>query len=118
MKKIFFWTLALILSFILINTSNANNTENLLYKNTAISKAQIEKDYPNGKSLNKKIENMFVKYRYLKDKQTLNKLEVTLKKEIIKLNSKSYLWRNDRKKLNLFNNLYYRTKLLLNYNLK
>ena len=102
--------------FMQINQTNAWNLENKLYKQAIISKIQIKKDY--WENINSKTVNIFMIYRYLKDKKSLNKLEILLKEKIIKLNTKKVLSKIDRKKLNLYNNMYYRTKLLLDYQFK
>lgn len=115
MKKTLLLIVSLFISFSVINSSHASSLENKLYKSVSITKMQIEKDY--SKSVNEKIVSIFTKYRYLKDKTTLNKLEVLLKDKIRILNEKSILTNSEKKKLNLYNNLYYRTVLLLKYNL-
>lgn len=118
MKKITTLLISLIISFSYINNTNANNLENKLYKWVVITQFNISKDYKNGKNLNKKIETIFIKYRYLKDRKTLNNLEKILKGKLEKFNSKKTLTRLEKRKQNLYLNLYYRTKLLLDYNLK
>lgn len=117
MKKILVLIVSVLISFSIINISNANSLEKKIYKKTILSKIQIEKDYTNGKEYNKKISEIFAKLRYEKNINTLWKLEILLKGKIIELNSKNILSKNERKKLNLYNNLYYRTILLLDYNL-
>jgi len=116
MKKILLLIMSLLISSLVINYSYASSLENKLYKSVSITKIQIEKDY--SKNVNKKIVYIFAKYRYLKDKTTLNKLGILLKNKIRVLNKKSFLTMIEKKKLNLYNNLYYRTILLLKYNLK
>lgn len=118
MKKLLVLIISIIISFSIINPSNAWNLESKLYRSVIVSKAKISKDYEKWDLYNEKISKIFIKYRYYKDKATLNKLEVLLKEKIIALNNKTILSAAERKKLNLYNNLYYRTKLLLDYNLK
>lgn len=118
MKKIIVLFISIFISFSITNTTNAWNIERKLYKQVIITKFKIKNDYRNGELYNKKIAEIFVKYRYNKDKITLNKLEVLLKNKIISLKSKSILSRAERIKLNLYYNLYFRSKLLLEYNLK
>jgi len=114
MKKII--TLIILLSFFFIGNANANNLENKLYKSVTITKMQIEKDY--WKKVNEKIVSIFTNYRYEKDIKTLTKLEKLLKEKIIDFKRKNILSTKEKKKLNLYNNLFYRTSLLLRYNLK
>lgn len=116
MKKIISFVIVLIVSLSSINTSNAFELESKLYKSVIISKLKIEKDY--SKEINEKIVSIFTKLRYKKDISTLERIEVLLKSKIRELNNKTILSAAERKKLNLYNNLYYRTVLLLNYNLK
>lgn len=115
MKKIITLLVTIIISFSIINPANAGTLEKKLYKWVIVTKTQIEKDY--NEKYNEKITKIFIKFRYLKDKNTLSKLEILLKDKIIKFNSKEILSKNDKKILNLYNNLYYRTKLLLDYEL-
>ena len=117
MKKIVILLVSLFISLSVISQSNAwTNTENKLYKQVSITSKQVEKDY--WKIAVSKIRDQFIMYRYTKNTVFLNKLEKALKSWIQKLNSKKILSVNQRKKLNLYNNIYYRTKLLLDYNLK
>ena len=116
MKKIIALFNSIIISLSVINPTHAWTIDRKLYKWVIVTKAQIEKDY--SAKYNDKIAQIFINFRYLKDKTTLNKLEVLLKERIQTLNSKEILSRNERKVLNLYNNLYYRTKLLLDYELK
>jgi S-adenosylmethionine synthetase len=115
MNKIITLLVSIIISLSIINPTNAGTLENKLYKWVIVTKTQIEKDY--NASYNTKIETIFIKFRYYKDRTTLNKLEALLKERIINLNTKEILSRSERKMLNLYNNLYYRTKLLLDYQL-
>lgn len=117
MKKYLIILISIVTSFSLINTSNAWSLEAKLYKAAILSKNQIAKDYKNWELYNKKISEFFTNLRYKKDTKTLTKLETTLKKQLLELNSKKVLSRKQRIKLNLYNNIYYRTKLLLDYNL-
>lgn len=116
MKKILTSLIIIALNFLIINQSSAENLENKLYKQVSITSKQVEKDY--WKKVNAKIVSQFVMYRYTKNITFLNKLEIALKSWIRSLNSKDILSRNEKKKLNFYNNLYYRSKLLLDYNLK
>ena len=116
MKKILLLITSLLISFSFSNSTNAISLDHKLYREVTITNIQIEKDY--WKEVKEKIVTIFKKYRYNKDIETLNKLEVLLKERIQDLNNKSILSRTERKTLNLYNNLYYRTILLLNYNLK
>ncbi|MFC1797774.1 hypothetical protein ACFLY2_00920 [Patescibacteria group bacterium] len=118
MKKIIVLVLSILISLSMVSSSNAASLENKLYKSVIISKFQISKDYKDGKSYNNKIRDVFIKMRYFKERETLNKLEVLLKERIREFNAKEVLLKNERKKLNLYNNLYYRTKLLLDFQLK
>ncbi len=115
MRKLIILAVTVIISFMFISSAKAGSLEKKLYKWVIVTKTKIKKDY--SEEVNSKIVNIFIKYRYLKDKKSLNKLEVILKEKIIKINSKKVLSRNDRKLLNLYNNIYYRTKLLLDYNI-
>jgi len=116
MNKVILLIVSLLISLSLINNSYSNNNiDRKLYKWVSVTKVQIEKDY--WKKVNEKIVEIFKKYRYKKDRSTLNKLEVLLKNKIRDLNEFNILSNNEKKKLNLYNNLYYRTKLLLDYNL-
>ncbi len=99
-----------------INLSHADELQNKLYRSTILTTNQVKKDY--WKEINQKIVDIFVKYRYEKDTVTLNKLEWLLKEKIRLLNSKSILTIKEKKLLNFYNNLYYRSELLLKYNLK
>jgi len=116
MKKIFLFITSLLISLSFINTSNAISLDHKLYKSVTITNLQIEKDY--WKEIKNKIILIFKKLRYEKNITTLNKLENLLKWKITILNNKKILSAAERKKLNLYNNLYYRTILLLKYNLK
>ncbi len=118
MKKIIILLISLFISISFLNTTNADNIENKLYKWVVVTKFHINQDYTNGKSINEKIKNTFIKYRYLKDRKTLNNLEKTLKEKLVEFKSKKSLTRLEKRKENLYLNLYYRTKLLLDYNLK
>ena len=116
MKTLISLVIIFIISISTISTSNASNIEHKLYKKVIITNIQIKKDY--WEKVYKKIVSIFSKYRYDKDTSSLNKLKTILVKKIMKLNEKSFLTKNEQKKLNLYNNLLYRTVLLLEYNLK
>jgi len=117
MKKIAYSVIMfLLINTISLNFSHADEIKNKLYKSTITTSFQIKKDY--GTKVNTKIVTIFKKFRYTKNTTTLNKLEIVLKKKIQQLNNKNLLKSKEKKKLNLYNNLYYRTLLLLNYNLK
>jgi len=117
MKKLIAIFISIILSLSIIYTSNAASLEKKLYKATIITKNKIAEDYIKWELYNKKIAKIFAKFRLDRDKVGLNKLKVLVNKNITILNNKKSLSGNDRKKLNLFNNIYYRTLLLLDYNL-
>lgn len=117
MKKLIAIFISIIISLSIIYPSDAASLEKKLYKATIVTKNKIAQDYKNWDSLNKKIAQIFIKYRYNKDKVGLNKLKLLVNKNITLLNNKKSLTVNERKKLNLFNNIYYRTMLLLDYNL-
>jgi len=117
MKK----TISLILLFITIislsiNITNADDLRKKLYRSTILTTNQVKKDY--WKTVNKKIVDIFVKYRYDRNIDALNKLETLLKSKIQWLNKKSILTSKEKKLLNLYNNLYFRAELLLKYDLK
>ena len=116
MKNIYIFIVSLLISVSFINTSNAISLDHKLYKEISITNLKIEKDY--WKEIKNKIVLIFKKLRYEKNIDTLNKLEKLLKWKISTLNTKGLLSASERKKLNLYNNLYYRTILLLKYNLK
>ena len=116
MKKIIALLVSVVVSLSIITPTNAGSLEKKLYKWVIITKTQIARDY--NEKYNDKISKIFIKFRYYKDKKTLWKLEVLLKEKITELNNKNILSAKQKKKLNLFNNLYYRTKLLLDYELK
>lgn len=118
MKKIFLSTI-LVVSLLLPIFTNANEDnylERKLYKDVILTQFQISRDY--WKEYNEKITQIFINYRYLKDIETLNKLKEVLKPKISEmLERKNSLNYAERKKLNLYQNLYYRTILLLDYQL-
>jgi hypothetical protein len=116
MKNVIISIISIVMFFWIINQVNAWSLEKKLYKQVIITKVQIKKDYWD--IVNLKIRDLFIQYRYLKNYKTINKLETLLKKEIIKLNTKRILYKSDKKKLNLYNNVYYRIRLLLDYQLK
>jgi hypothetical protein len=117
MKKTILLVISLLfINLFTINLSHADALKNKLYKATILSTNQIKKDYP--KKIHQKIVQIFTKYRYEKDINTLNKLKNLLKSRIQSLNSKSFLNSKEKKLLNFYNNLYYRTELLLRYNFK
>ncbi len=118
MKKISLLFISIIISSIIFSWVYAIDLEKKLYKDTILSANKIELEYKNWKDLNKKIEKIFIKYRYEKNIKTVLNLQNILKQQILKINSKSNLTRNDKKVLNLYNNIYYRTILLLDYQLK
>jgi hypothetical protein len=120
MKKVLFIFITIFITIFSINITNANkttinNVEHKLYRAVVMSTIQIKKDY--WEKINQKIVSVFIKFRYSKDITTLNKLEILLKDKIIKLNQKNILTYNEKNKLNLYTNLYYRTILVLKYNL-
>lgn len=118
MKKIFL-SIVLVISLLSPLFTSANKDsylEKKLYKNTIISQLKISKDY--WKKYNEKISKIFIKFRYEKDTETLNKLKDILKSKISEmLQRKNSLNYAERKKLNLYQNLYYRTILLIDYQL-
>jgi len=117
MKKILLSIISILLSFSVINISNAsNNIDHKLYKKVTITNIQIKKDY--WEKVYKKIVSIFAQIRYDKDTTKLNKLKTLLVKKIKEIQNKNYLSKTDEKKLNLYNNLLYRTTLLLEFNLK
>ena len=117
MKKIALLIIALLFSSIIFTWVFANETSAKLYKDTILSTNKIKTDYSNGKDLVKKIEKAFNKYRYDKDRAKAQNLQNIVKKGIDKMMSQKYLTSDDKRKLNLYNNIYYRTLLLLNYQL-
>lgn len=117
MKKLITIFVSIIISLSVIYPSDAASLEKKLYKATIVTKNKIAQDYAKWNLYNKKIAKIFAKFRLDKNKVELNKLKILLNKKITQLNDKKSLSRNDRKKLNLYNNLYYRTVLLLDYNL-
>jgi len=109
-----------ILSIFSISSVNALNTINLekaLYKDAILSMNKITQDYQNWEEINRKIERIFILHRYNKDINAIKDLQNLLKSKIVELNSKTSLTRNDRILLNLYSNIFYRTVLLLNYQL-
>ena len=117
MKKIIAIFLTVILSLSVINWAYAWTLEMKLYKQAIVSKSQIIREYNDGKAIVNKISEIFIQYRYEKDIESLESLEIVLKEKIIELNSKNLLSRSERKTLNIYNHIYYRTKLLLEYQL-
>ncbi|MBT3729734.1 hypothetical protein HOB94_00335 [bacterium] len=63
MKKVIILIISIITSLSLLLQVNASNLEEVLYKNVIVTKNQIEKDYTNGKALNTRIAEIFIKYR-------------------------------------------------------
>jgi hypothetical protein len=119
MRKTTLLIISLIFTLVFISSTFASiNLEKRLYKETILSSNKIKAEYTNGRELIKRISNIFIKYRSDKDKVSVQKLQNTLKPKIVALNNKTNLTRNDRKLLNLYNNLYFRTVLLLDYQFK
>lgn len=116
MKKIIISFISILLSFLIVNSANATSLEKKYYKQIIITKTKIKNDYSS--LYNDKIALIFAKYRYYKNVDTLTKLEVVLKDRILKLRSKNILTKSEDRQLNLYLNLFYRTKLLLDYQLK
>lgn len=94
-------------------TSAYNKDEMLLYKAITLSRAKIEKDFPNGKQYNSYIKTFFDDLRKNNDIKKVRELDERLQKIISKYNSNP----NDRN-YNLALNIYYRNKLLKDYLLK
>ena len=117
MKKVIAIFISLILSLSIISWTYASSLEMKLYKQAIVSKSKIIREYKDGKDIVNKISDIFIQYRYEKDINSLESLEVVLRERIIELNSKNILSRTDRKTLNVYNHIYYRTKLLLEYQL-
>ncbi len=114
MKKILISSIVLLwITFNFINYSYANNDEIKVFKQMAITTTQVEEDY--WKAVNKALDNYFMDARYKKDIVKLNKLEERLEKSLIKYKEKSFLNFNDRKKYNLLQNIYYRSKYITIY---
>ena len=119
MRKTTILIVSMIFALLFISSTYAStNLEKKLYKETILSSNKLKLEYPNGKLLVKKISDVFIKYRSSKDKVAVQKLQNILEPKIVKLNNKINLTRNERKLLNLYNNIYYRTILLLDYQLK
>ena len=116
-KKII--TFLIIFSFLYNYTfSNFELNEKLIYKQTLITRSKIKREFIDWEKINKKIENMFLMYRYKKDVKWLKDLQELLKKQIIYLNNKNVKSRIDNKKILIYNHMYYRTIILLEYQLK
>jgi len=114
MKKILISFIVLFwMIFNFINYSHANNDEIKVFKQMAITTTKVEEDY--WKAINKALDNYFMDARYKKDITKLNKLEERLEKSLIKYKEKSFLNFNDRKKYNLLQNIYYRSKYITIY---
>ncbi len=113
MKKIIISLSVLILSFLLVPNTFADNTQNKIKKQIAITNSKVEDDY--GKELSYKVDQYFLWIKYYNKVEELNKLEDSLEKAILKYKEKSYLNINDRKKYNLLQNMYYRAKVLSIY---
>lgn len=118
MKKIALLIISLFYSFIIYNWVQADEVEKKLYKDTILSTTKIKNDYANGSVLVDKIGKIFMKYRYNQDRATVKNLQNLVKKNIDKLTAKETLTVDEKKKLNLFKNIYFRTVLLLDYQLK
>lgn len=114
MKKIF---LSLILVFTLfignVSAINQNPEEAKLYKAIILSKAKIEKDFFNWSVANKAIEDFFKKLRVSPDYKKIDDLEKRITKAM-----NLYQWKTYDKNYNLVSNIYYRVKLLKDYQLK
>ncbi len=117
MKKIALLIIALLFSSIIFTWVSAAESQAKLYKDAILSTNKVKTDYSNGKDLIKKIERAFNKFRYDRDRVKAQNIQNVVKKGIDKLMSQKYLTSDDKKKLNLYNNIYYRTLLLLNYQL-
>ncbi|MDD2870579.1 MAG: hypothetical protein PHS49_01190 [Candidatus Gracilibacteria bacterium] len=116
MKKTIFLIISIIIVTLFIgSTYAAINLEKKLYKDTILSTNKIKQDYSNGEIMAKKISDIFKKYRYTRNVVAVQNLQNIVRAKIIVLNKKSVLTRNDRRLLNLYNNIYYRTVLLLDY---
>ena len=73
----------------------------------------------NSQDTRKHLDTVSSAFELLKDKGNLsNYIAKFSKEELEKDNKYKKLSSNNKKKLNLYNNLYYRTKLLLDYELK
>lgn len=120
MKKILSYLI--IISIIVISFNNysfaSNNLDKKLYKETIISSYILKTQYSDWKRIISKIEKLFIKYRYEKDKKSATELQKVLKEKIYKLSIKKSLSRSERKMLAIYKNMYYRTVLLLDYWLK
>lgn len=114
MKKIL--TSAAILSSIIVTSVSANTSikdEPGLYKAVILSRTKIEKDFTNWKSYNNAINTFFEDLRVKPDYKKINDLEARLDNAI-----KNYEWKIYDRNYNLIFNIYYRLKLLKNYQLK
>lgn len=116
MKKLIISLWILIISLLLVSNTFANNTQNKIIKELAITSSQVEKDY--WKKLNHNLEQYFLWIKYYNKIDELNKLENSLEKVLLKYQEKWYLNINDRKKYNLLQNMYYRAKILSLYYVK
>ncbi len=118
MKKIITIITSIIISLSIINTTNADNLDKKLYKAVIITKMDITKDYEEWETINNSIVKMFIKLRGDKNKTKLREIKTILKEKIIVLYNKKDKSFLEKRKLNMYNNMYYRTVLLLDYNLK
>ena len=118
MKTIKLLMISLICSLFIFKWINAesNNLKFKLYKQIALSSKQIINDY--WKKVNNKITKIFIKYRYTENKIILNKINKKLKKILSKIDKNAVLSRKQKKKINLFKNILYRSEVLLRYNLR
>ncbi len=112
-------SLCIIGLFTLLSINNwvsANNTQNKIFKELNITTTQVQKDY--WKKLNESLDLYFNKARYYNSRNQLLSLENALEKSLVKYKQKDYLTLNQRKKYNLLQNMYYRSKILTLYYVK
>lgn len=118
MRKIFSLTLAIFMVFISSTAfaGEKKSTEELkLYKSIIISKDKIETDF--GAIYNTKITKFFENLRTTKNKTKVEELDKRLSKAVKNFSNKNFLTAEEAKIYNLVLNLYFRNKLLKDYQL-
>lgn len=108
----------IIISVSIFQDTYADDLNKKLSKSIIVTKHQIEQDYENWKAYNQALETKFIEFRRYKKTATLNQLDRILKQYIQDAHEKTFLTESQRKKLNLYKNIYYRTILLRDYILK
>lgn len=107
---------SLFIMFFSNNQVSAASTQNKIFKELNITTTQVQKDY--WKKIVESLDLYFNKARYYDDRSQLLTLENALENSLVKYKQRSYLTINQRKKYNLLQNMYYRSKILTLYYIK